>query len=970
MPTLWNDRFAWSSEIPLTYSDLNPVALSRGTDTGGGLYNDAVTPSRLWTYESTNGIWWGREEGQRGVYFRMNYQDPALEQGRLQLAHFNGLWPSSGRLLTGLWVQQSHTMDFNPLIDTRATDPTIYLSTFGNTGQPRAQVYNASGTLIFDQTESGFPWALSGDWYFLGAMVDDDAKTSRMFAVHEDGSTWLAPERTFTGTPNLTSTANVDIFSLRHANYWERGFFDEVLIAHPGAGFSLTGFVEDMGLSIYADGSEKPGNWSALSVTEEGVTANSTTTLSTGAEALEWPATPTFDAPAGATYFLSTDDGETWTSPSTLPSTFDGLVRWEIPMTSGATFDGIESTFPDAPDEVVTPADPVHDAEANTVVVTPQTGVVWSQIGEIEIPEETDLVITATPASGYTFPEGFEPSWTFTYTWPDPPTLGPIDDVMLLQAENTSRELVYTGEVEPLSWSVSAPSLVSVALDEGILSISSGFETGTGSVTVTLTDGRGRSVSRSFFVEVESIPYEPGEPPIYPHAPIVLWDDDGPEAVLIDPLKAIVTKELNGEETFEFTIPSTHKHAHLIFNERRVEAAGEIYWVRRATSERQGRRVDLKVYAEARFYELATATSIDVQEFNQVLPGSVMALALEGTGWTIGTVNVGTRRSYTLDSNTNPLALLRLMQSNHGGDLLFDNVNRTVSLVTTSGRDNGVGFFYSRGLADAKRVIDTSSLVNRIFARNEDGLTIASVNGGVPYVEDFGFTEELKVATYNFKAGTTPQTMLSTTNATLARRSQPDVSYECTVADLSATTESPLDRFDVGDRVTVSDPDLGLNDTQRIVELNYNLIQPWATQITLSSKLRETGSTENEADILQTGSTVSTFDLVPFNLLLNARFDNELAHWANSGVTVVDSTSGTGDYAVRFAGTGTRWIEQTVTPDNRSAYALSFDVTQRGGPEGWEPDVTVEAEITYEDGTSEIIELDLSGRFNAGEEES
>ena len=38
---------------------------------------------------------------------------------------------------------------------------------------------------------------------------------------------------------------------------------------------------------------------------------------------------------------------------------------------------------------------------------------------------------------------------------------------------------------------------------------------------------------------------------------------------------------------------------------------------------------------------------------------------------------------------------------------------------------------------------------------------------------------------------------------------------------------------------------------------------------------------------LTTGTDIDTRDMVPFNLLLNARFDNGLAHWAASGARIV-----------------------------------------------------------------------------------
>lgn len=534
------------------------------------------------------------------------------------------------------------------------------------------------------------------------------------------------------------------------------------------------------------------------------------------------------------------------------------------------------------------------------------------------------------------------------------PTLNAIPNQTLEQGGLVNIPLVFSNQGAP-SWSISTPPVASATISGSVLTLASGFEVGDGQVTVTLTDEIGRKVSRTFTVTVAARAWDAGAPPSYPHTPVILYDgDDQPVSVIIDSLGAVVTTEVNGEHKFEFVLPAVHKYASTLTNERFVEVAGERYRIRRITDQRSGRKVHRSVYAEAEFYDLATAGQIDAREFRQVSAGDVMTIALAGTGWTVDVANVRTLRTYSIE-DTNPLALLREVQKNHGGDLVFDNRNHRVSLVTNSGRDNGVAFFYGKGLTDPKRVVDTTSLITRIYARNADGQTIASVNNGVPYVEDFSYTSEVRSATYDFKSGTSPYTMLAMANATLANRSKPSYSYEVTVSD----TGSELDAFDVGDFVTVVDEEVGISDTQRIVKLEYDIIKPWKSGITLSAKLRELGSSEStDAGMLTTGTGQGAFDLVPFNLLLNARFDNGLAHWASLGAEVVEG-EGTGDHAVMFSGPGERWIEQTVTPDNRESYAFSFDVRSTG-PTGFVPDIGVEAVVTYEDGTSETIQIEIS----------
>lgn len=135
-----------------------------------------------------------------------------------------------------------------------------------------------------------------------------------------------------------------------------------------------------------------------------------------------------------------------------------------------------------------------------------------------------------------------------------------------------------------------------------------------------------------------------------------------------------------------------------------------------------------------------------------------------------------------------------------------------------------------------------------------------------------------------------------------ARRARPDVSYELSVVDLSAWSGQALDRFGVGDEVLVVDDELGIRTTDRMVRLEYDLLRPWASKVTLAAKLRQLGDdTTTDGGTLTTGTDIDTRDMVPFNLLQNARFDNGLAHWAASGAVVVPEGE-TGPNAVQLAG--------------------------------------------------------------------
>lgn len=889
MALMWNDRLSWSGEIPANHAELNPVALTRANGADGKFYTDAVDPAHRWEH-ITKGSGAAHGSGLYGDSYLLNSTNPQSQQESMHLPFFEGLWPSTGKVMIGLWIDQNFTMSFTPIINTRTSDPFVYLSS-ATSQRPRQQVYSAGGSLLLDEYET-VEWQGSGDWIWYCMVVDLDNNTSQLGSVdYVSKQTFVSELRTFSGTPNKAATADVDLFS--HTGYWTSGWADEVLVAHPTSAFDLETFLDEIAQGSRANG-QTASNASKFTVTDSEIRATATQTLSTGAERVEWTRKPSVSAPSGSTAYLSDDNGATWdTVPAdSLPAPFTGLMRWSVPMSTGQTFSGID-------------------------------------------------VVEPTLAA---------------------PTLEPIPDVALEQNETTTRNLVYTVGGTDEQWEIAAGSLVDITRTGDTLTFSAGFGVGNEIVTVTLTDSEGQSVSRTFAVTVEAASVIPTPPPKYPFAPIILWDDDEPWDILPEPLSGVITKETDGEETFTFTFQPGDPRADVIKTERSVTVAGDRYRTRRITDTHKGGELIREVYCEALFYDLATAGQIDERTWTQVTAGDVMSVALRGTGWTVGVANVSTLRTYDTE-DMNPLSLLREVKSQHGGNLVFDNENRTVSLLTDGsvGRDQGVTFFYGFTLNEAAAMEDTTSLITRIYPKNEDGQTIASVNGGVPYLEDFTYTDEIKIAVYDFKAGTSPYTMLNMARATLANRSTPDYSYEAGVSDLSAQSGQTIDRFQLRDKVRVVDQAIDLNEVQTIVHMEYDVVKPWNSSITLSGKLREAGSSTGEdAGVLTTGSTQSSFDLVPYNLLLNGRFDQGLAHWARFGAVAQENQQGTGEWSAVMEGSGDHWIEQTVQVDNRDGFTLSFDMDSSGFASGTAPNLTATATIIFEDGTTEEIELDLS----------
>ena len=449
---------------------------------------------------------------------------------------------------------------------------------------------------------------------------------------------------------------------------------------------------------------------------------------------------------------------------------------------------------------------------------------------------------------------------------------------------------------------------------------------------------------------------------------VVLDTDGNAEAVLENAYDVIVTGEINGIDTLEFNIPFRDSKRSYLDNEKQIRAGDETYRIRTIIDEKneQGAAIT-SVYAEAAFYDLGFSVRKTEQSFNADTADVPMAYALQDTGWTIGTVNVRTRRTWT-STEKNALAVLRKVQDLHGGDLIFDNANRTVSLLTFSGTDSGALFCYRKNMKSIKKVVDTQSLITRLYAYGKDGMTFASINDGKEYVEDTSYTNEVRVSTLDCSNFTNPYQMLEYANMRLADYAAPRVSYVLNAMDLSVLTGYEHESWKLGDIVTVKDDELNLSVKTRIVRREYNLLEPWNTVLELSTTLRELGDSSSQwdaaADTLASTNLVDSQemkDLVPFNHLRNSRADSGFSYWENSGfeIDTENGVSGTASFKCEGALDATKSLAQTVTPANRDSYTISCQIASDDLKAGENGQVGIEVMIEYEDGTTETRFVDL-----------
>lgn len=67
-----------------------------------------------------------------------------------------------------------------------------------------------------------------------------------------------------------------------------------------------------------------------------------------------------------------------------------------------------------------------------------------------------------------------------------------------------------------------------------------------------------------------------------------------------------------------------------------------------------------------------------------------------------------------------------------------------------------------------ERVVDTRSLVTRLYAVGANGMTFADINGGKPYLEDFTYSKDIRITNLDCSSFTNPYQMKEYTAMRLA----------------------------------------------------------------------------------------------------------------------------------------------------------------------------------------------------------
>ncbi|MFR1285070.1 MAG: phage tail spike protein [Bifidobacterium pseudocatenulatum] len=343
-------------------------------------------------------------------------------------------------------------------------------------------------------------------------------------------------------------------------------------------------------------------------------------------------------------------------------------------------------------------------------------------------------------------------------------------------------------------------------------------------------------------------------------------------------IKAIRTRATDGTDTLDITtIGEINKDERIVFKDSMGRWA-EYLCQSTQTARAAGMPVTV-AYCAGGIAELSR-TYIEDKRNRNANAKACLAKALEGTRWTVGTVETGTITG-TADLAFYHCTVLEAVQktadtyglevqTEYQPDPTGNRIGqRIIHLVEHRGSTNTTKRFeYGKDLTQIKRDIDAGDVITRLYGwgkgieqTNEEGeatggygrkISFADVNNGKPYIQDdqalanWGIvgadgTKHHSEASVDFPDCEDPKELLNLTKAALKTRTTPTVSYTADVTALGQAGYDP-EGTDVGDSVQIIDTSFTtpLRLEGRILQIEEDLAGSLAdTKITLGN-IRQT----------------------------------------------------------------------------------------------------------------------------------
>lgn len=284
-----------------------------------------------------------------------------------------------------------------------------------------------------------------------------------------------------------------------------------------------------------------------------------------------------------------------------------------------------------------------------------------------------------------------------------------------------------------------------------------------------------------------------------------------------------VTKSYDGKISLQFDMPIKHPLYSYIEEETELVYENQKYKVK-GINERSrpgictiNAELDLRTL-QNKLYISKTWTDVSLADF--------MSDILYFTGWRCDNAKLINKKTTIVAEGNTPLDLLEKCTdiTAFGVCCEFDTRQNLITCIQPEKSLTTAKCYFVEDLNLSELTMKGSSsqVVTRLYPIGKDGLTIESVNNGLPYIEDHRFTDFDICKIWRDERYTNAQSLKDDAIAKLATMAAPIRSYTCKIIDLAKTipeTYGDVLNFKLYDKVIIIDRIRRRRIAQQIVEI-------------------------------------------------------------------------------------------------------------------------------------------------------
>lgn len=294
-----------------------------------------------------------------------------------------------------------------------------------------------------------------------------------------------------------------------------------------------------------------------------------------------------------------------------------------------------------------------------------------------------------------------------------------------------------------------------------------------------------------------------------------------------------------GQKTIQFKVASTNPLVNKIEEEGYLQTEDYEFVIKEFNKQNN----DFYEVAARANVELLTGAPIENFEAKTQGVGDVVALALAYTSeWTYQNHSTVTKQRTVRRVNGTVMEVLNIVKGVYGVELEFDTMNKVVHIWDSRGQDRGAFFTNQHDMSQFTIQSTSYDFITRLYAfgaNDEQGkpITIASVNGGLTYVENHSWSDKTVAAIWIDQRYTIPANLKEDAIEKLQELSVPARSYSCKLLSLDKK------ELQLGDTITFLDNLKETREKQRVVVITEypdkpeeNTVQLANTRLTFSDK--------------------------------------------------------------------------------------------------------------------------------------